>query len=180
VNWRRLTTWFAPRWNAIDVPNAFTIHLPKSALHYFDDDTTAFCVRLGTGKGVTEIRISQHPMPPRRAGQSPLEGVVREFLEGIVSRVTGKEHRAVVEQCSTQQTAVQGFTTDGDGTWWLVRAYDAGDEFFWLQWCGPERVMVRPVLEIFESFTPAQQGVGNAAQQRVADERRGEDDAVRS
>jgi hypothetical protein len=143
------------KWNAVDVPGEFSIHIPEAAQFYIDDEPHAFCVRLGKRASTTEIRISRHELARGRGSDDMLKETVREFLARTVPRVTGREHGcASVERCCTQENAVQGVAAGRDGRWWLVRAYDVGDDFFWLQWCGPKRVMTRTVLRVFESFTP--------------------------
>ena len=138
-------------WKTIGVQGSWHVDVPSDAEWGLEEDGTHFVVRLNT-KPATSWRMSRHGQRPGSEPRAYLDECVRDFFARCIPDAPAGGLPASVEPCVTVPHAVQGVATDGDGTWWVVRAYGVGSDFFWLQWNGPEEPLKDTVLRIFESF----------------------------
>jgi hypothetical protein len=141
-------------WRTVEVPNEFRVDIPPGAQTRVEDGAT-FVIRLPTES--TQILISRYDHGPEALSTGFLEGRVNYFLSEVVPQVTGGDAPASVARIMGPHNVdvAQGVAKDSEGRWWLVRAYDAGRCFFWLQWTGFQDPRSEEVLRVFESFIPA-------------------------
>jgi hypothetical protein len=161
--WAAAAALKSTRWRAISVEGEFTVHAPPGARGTIEDDGATFALRLPTVPA-TEMLISRHGQTSESAANALVRDRVRRFLSEHASKASDSELGISLKEWrdENQLVVVQGVATDGDGDWWLVRAYDVGKHYFWLQWTGTEQPLKGDVLQIFESFVPSERWLPKA------------------